>query len=66
MKSCTGFSKVRTVPRSTAVWGMTFQVSPEWICVVDTTAVFAGSMLRATIDCSAVTMCEPTSTGSTP
>ena len=55
--SCTGFLKVRTVPRSTHSCGMTFQVSPAWIWVVETTAVSIGSTLRATIDCSAVTMC---------
>ena len=35
--SCTGFLKVRTVPRSTHSCGMTFQVSPAWIWVVETT-----------------------------
>ena len=44
--SCTGFLKVRTVPRSTHSCGMTFQVSPAWIWVVDTTAVSIGSRLR--------------------
>ena len=64
--SCTDFLKVRTVPRSTHSCGMTFQVSPAWIWVVETTAVSMGSTLRATIDCSAVTMCAPTTTGSMP
>ena len=44
--------------------GMTFMALPAWNCVTEITAGFSGSTLRATIDCSAPTICAPATMGS--
>ena len=41
---------------------MMLKAVPAWNCVIEITADFSGSTLRATIDCSALTICEPIST----
>ena len=54
--------RLRAVPRSCAVCGMTLSVWPAWNMQIDTTAAFSGSTLRATIDWIWLTICAPTST----
>ena len=54
------------MPRSTTLSGMTFQVSPPWICVTLTTALSSGWVLRLAIVCSPLTICAAATTGSTP
>ena len=44
---------------------MTLSVSPAWNWVIETTTASSGSTARDAIDWTAVTMCAPTSTGST-
>jgi hypothetical protein len=62
--SRTSRRKQRVVPRRTTVSGITFQVSPPWICVTETTAASIGRALRLTMVCRPITTCAPTTTGS--
>ena len=54
--------KIRTVPRSFAVCGMTLSVVPAWNMQIDTTADFSGSTLRDTIDWMLLMIWAPTRT----
>src|SRR5260221_13570504 len=59
----TSKSKVRIVPNSSAVCGMTLKVVPEWIEVTLTTQDFNGGTLRDVIVCKAVTSCAAATIG---
>ena len=60
----TSRSSARTLSSSRAVDGMTLFTVPAWNMPTVTTAEASGSMLRATIDCSAITMLAPATIGS--
>ena len=62
--SWTSGRKLRVVPPSVAVSGMTLVVKPALNWVTLTTAAFIGSVARATMRCSATTISAPTSSGS--
>ena len=67
MSFCTCSSNVRIVPTSRAVSGMMLKRTPAWNWPTVTTAgARVMSTLRLTMVWSAVTICEPTTTGSTP
>src|SRR5215475_3808469 len=57
--------KLRAVPPSFAVCGMTLSVLPAWNVEIETTAESTGSTLRDTIVWIWLTMCAPITIGST-
>ncbi|MNN63023.1 hypothetical protein D3C81_1783690 [compost metagenome] len=66
IKSSTGLVKVRTVPTRLASSGITLVALPAWICVIDSTAVSSGLLLRVMTVCQLCAICTATMTGSMP